>query len=89
MVCDNGYEGLPDVYSAFNQFDTERTKWFKKRAKARHERFNGMLKTWFAFEDRFRHGLAKQQLVFDAVVVMCQYGIEDKDPESTMELFAI
>ena len=43
VVCDNGYEGLPDIFSAYNQFDTEQVKWFKNRAKSRHESFNNLL----------------------------------------------
>lgn len=89
VVCDNGYEGLPHIYSAYNQFDTERSKEFKKRAKSRHERFNGMLKTWLAFDDRLRHGTANEDAIFEAVVTMCQYQIEDTDPESAMPIFDI
>lgn len=89
VICDNGYEGVPSMESAYNQFDTEAVKAFKKRAKARHESFNGRLKNFACMDTRFRHGIAKHQLCFDAVVVLTQYSIEDVNPESGEPLFDI
>ena len=99
VIADQGYNGLPEVYSTRNQFDTERVKAFKRRAKSRQEAFNSKLMVYQAVSDRFRHKVVpqphhrlqeeKQELCFDAVLVLCCYAIEDTDPESTEALFAI
>jgi len=90
VVVDNGYEGVPEFYSAYNQFDTDEVKEFKKRAKSRHETFNGHMKIFECLDARFRHpDLEKHQLCFDAVGVLCQYAIEDTDPSSANPLFDI
>lgn len=90
VVVDNGYDGLPDIYSAYNQFDSPAVRKFKKRAKSRQESFNRLLKHWEAFDARFRScNLEREDWVFDAVVTLCQYEISSTDPECAMPLFDI
>lgn len=99
VIVDKGYDGLPETYSCYNQFDTVRTREFKKRAKARQESFNWRLNIYDCVSDRFRHKVVaqesqrrqeeKQELCFDAVLVLVQYEIEDTNPESAEPLFTI
>ena len=64
-------------------------KKFKGRAKSRHESFNRLVKNYASIEDCYRHGREKHQWCFDAVVTICQYGIEDTNPDSTLALFDV
>jgi hypothetical protein len=88
VIADKAYDAEEDshILSTNNQFDAESVKEFKRRARARHETFNGIMKEWKCLDTRFRHGRNKHlgcpehQICFDAVLVMCQYLIEDTGP---------
>lgn len=80
IIVDNGYEGVPEMFSAFNQFDTEEMKEFKRRAKSRHESLNGRMAVYQCLAARFRHKSDKHGFCFDAVAVLTQYAIEDEGP---------
>ena len=82
LIADKVYatKDLEQTCSTWNQFDTEEMQEFKRRAKARHESINDRIKKYQAIKKVFRHGPAKAQLCFDAVLVMVQYAIEDKGP---------
>jgi len=82
LIADKMYatKDLERCCSTWNQFDTELMKEFKRRAKTRHESINDRIKTYGAMRQTFRHGPAKAQLCFDAVLAMAQYAIEDTGP---------
>lgn len=79
-IADNAYisDDVNHIISAYNQFDSKEVKEFKRRAKARHESFNARLKRFNCLDQRFHQpDRAKHQICFEAVVVLCQYAIED------------
>jgi hypothetical protein len=79
VIADQGYPDEPQC-SIRNPFDTPEVKLLKKRAKARHETFNGRLKFFSILEVRFRHGVRKHKAVFEAVCVLVQYELENGHP---------
>lgn len=79
VIADRGYRGEP-VCSIRNPRDTAGVKAFKRRARARHESFNGRIKWFNILDTRFRHGIAKHQAVFEAVCVITQYEMENGHP---------
>ena len=70
VIVDNGYEGLPDTFSNYNQFDTPEMKEFKRRAKSRQESVNSRMAVYNCLADRFRHKRAKHGICFRAVAVL-------------------
>ena len=84
IICDNGYVcfqyGDDKILSFPNTLDTAELKEFKQLACARQENFNKRLKDYRCLRDTFRHGAAKHQVCFDAVLVLVQYAIEDTTP---------
>jgi len=60
--------------------DSDEVKQFKKEARARHENFNKRLKDYKCLKNTFIHGIEKEQVCFNAVVVMVQHEIEDNGP---------
>lgn len=74
-VADNGYQNEVQI-STPNNLDDEATKIFKRRARARHEAVNGMLKRFDILNTRFRHSVQKHQDVFEAVCVLVQYKMD-------------
>lgn len=85
VIADKAYTNAEEehILSTYNQFDADAVKQFKKRVRARHESFNAIMKEWRCLDIRYRHGRNKtdgceeHQRCFDAVLVMCQYLIED------------
>jgi hypothetical protein len=67
-IADRAYRG-PQIVKR-SEFDSAVVKTFKKRARARHETFNGRIKSFNALDNRFRHGIAKQKSVFEATCVI-------------------
>ena len=63
-----------------NPQDTADVRRFKRRARARHETFNGRLKNFRVLAETFRHGHDKHKCVFEAVCVITQYEIENGHP---------
>ena len=80
IIGDNGYAGEPLIISTPNAHDPSVLRKFKSRARARHESFNGRLKTFKCLEERFRHSLKYHQRVFEATCVICQYQIVNGSP---------
>jgi hypothetical protein len=76
-VADNGYRGEKFVLSTSNRLDSKDVRDFKRRARARHESFNGRLKNFQCLEARFRHDIEKHKIAFEAVAVICQYQMEN------------
>lgn len=86
-ISDGGYRGFPDLVSTPNNgYDVPEVAKFKSRARLRHEKFNGMLKTFECLSERFRHGAnhadAKAKLCscIEASAVICQYKMEFGEP---------
>ena len=80
MIADGGYRGYPKYVSTPNPLDSEEVKLFKSRARMRHEKFNGTLKTFECLDSRFRHSKDRLQACFEAVVVIVQYMMETGEP---------
>jgi hypothetical protein len=80
VIADEGYVGEDQIISTRNPFDTPATKTLKKRAKARHETFNGRLKSFKILDERFRHGVPKHKAVFEACCVLVQYELQNGHP---------
>ena len=83
-IADLGYIGVKGGgVSTPNQQDTAEVKEFKRRARARHENFNGRIKIFGVLSQTFRHKtnrLDKHQTVFEAVCVIVQYQLENGSP---------
>jgi len=78
-IADSGYAGEPKL-SIQNPHDTSLVKNYKNRARARHESFNGRIKSFKILDERFRHGFAKHKAVFEAVCVIVQFDLENGHP---------
>jgi len=66
--------------SVRNRLDSPQVKDFKRRARARHENFNGRLKIFEVLANKFRHGFQKHKECFEAVCVITQYELEHGHP---------
>jgi hypothetical protein len=81
-IADEGYRGFSNEISTHNSLDTEEVREFKRRARQRHEIYNGMLKTYRVLSSAFRCKNnanenfsvdEKLQMCFEAVNVLVQY----------------
>jgi len=79
-IADGGYPGHPQLLSTPNNHDSKAVKKFKSRALKRHEKFNGMTKTFGCLSGRFRHSIDRFTHCFEAVCVICQYQLENGEP---------
>lgn len=79
LIGDNGYQGEV-IVSTPNEFDSFIVKTFKERARARHETFNKRIKEFKILDERFRHGVEKHKIVFEAICVIVQYDMENGRP---------
>lgn len=76
-IGDSGYKGEPDKIAVSREGDTVEVKKFKARMKARHETFNGRLKSFGILDQPFRHKFHLHGEVFIAVCVAVQYDLEN------------
>ena len=79
-IGDSGYKGEPSKVATKNHLDSEEVAKFKNRVRARHENFNGRIKFDKVLDERFRHGLDKHKVCFEAVCVLTQYELENGNP---------
>ena len=81
-IADAGYHAEEDfdVVSTPNNMDSDLVKKFKRRALKRHEKFNGLLKTFKCLDQRFRHSEERFAICFEACAVICQYALECDKP---------
>lgn len=79
-IGDSGYTGYPNLISFPNSEDSEKVKKFKSQALKRHEKFNGMIKTFDCISGHFRHSEKQFKNCFKAVCVICQYLLEMDQP---------
>lgn len=80
VIADNAYRKESNTVSAPNSQDADELRKFKSRARARHETLNGRLKFFKCLSERFRHGVEKHQVCFEAVCVIVQYQMENGSP---------
>jgi hypothetical protein len=76
VVADLGYRGESEFIATPNSHDTAEVRAFKSRILARHESFNGKVKQFKILRDRFRHGVEKHSMAFEAACVITQYRLE-------------
>lgn len=86
MIADQGYKA-ESTLATRNPLDRDVVKELKRRAKARHEVFNGLLKNFTILSTRFRTTqgseneiLEKHKTVFEGCSVLVIYEIEDNHP---------
>jgi hypothetical protein len=83
-LADRGYQtGKEDekgLLSLPNTMGSKELENFKSRGRLRHETFNGRLKFFSSLAVPFRHGYDKHKLVFEAVVVIVQYQMDNGSP---------
>jgi hypothetical protein len=83
-LADRGYKtNEPDegyLFTLPNEFDSKELNNFKSRGRLRHETFNARLKSFKCLSDTFRHGFDKHRFVFEAVVVIVQYQMDNGSP---------
>ena len=85
LVADGGCAGEPELLSTPNGHDNASVREFKSRALKRHEKFNGMLKSFRCLADEFCHTTNNEELqrfkcCFEAVAVICQCQLEKGRP---------
>jgi hypothetical protein len=85
VIADRGYRcaSKPELQAKIslpNEYDPKELNNFKSRARLRHETFNGRLKFFNVLSDTFRHGFDNHRFVFEAVVVIVQYQMENGSP---------
>lgn len=73
VIADQGYNGEPQLISTRNILDSQLIREFKSRARARHETFNGRLKTSSVLKNFFRQTLDKHGPIFEAICVIVQF----------------
>jgi hypothetical protein len=83
-VADRGYQSSrPEVEAKLslpNVYDPKDLNNFKSRSRLRQETFNGRLKFFNVLSETFRHGPEVHHLVFEAVVVIVQYQMDNGSP---------
>jgi len=80
VIADGGYATSRTderMLSLPNPLDSRQLKNFKSRSRLRLETFNGRLKKYEVLNQTFRHGIEKHRLAFEAVLVTCQYVMEN------------
>jgi hypothetical protein len=82
-LADRGYHSKEDdecFFSLPNGYDSKELNNFKSRGRLRHETFNGRLKNFWCLSDTFRHGFGNHKFVFEAVVTIVQYQMDNGSP---------
>jgi hypothetical protein len=69
VVADRMYKD--QVSSIRNPQDTAEVRKFKRRARSRHESFDGRLKNFKVLTEKFRNGHEKHKAFFETVCVLC------------------
>jgi SRSO17 transposase len=82
-IADEGYRGEEEYCSTRNPYDSNDVKYFKGRAKARHETVNSRLKAFGILAQPLRtnggsHGrLDRHKMAFEACLVIIQYELDN------------
>ena len=77
---DSGYAGDPEKVTLKYAQDSPTVRKFKRRALARHEKFNGRLKEFDCLSSTFHHNKGLHGRTFEAVAVINQYKMELGSP---------
>jgi len=80
VIADLGCRGEKLIIATPNSHDDPEVREFKSRALARHETFNGKIKLFRCLSHRFRHGIEKHKIAFEAACVIGVYMIENGSP---------
>jgi len=80
VVADLGYRGEKGIVAIPNSHDTWEVQEFKGRARARQESFNKKIKNYKVLTEKFRHGVEKHKMCFEACCVLGQYQLENGSP---------
>ena len=80
VIADLGYRGEKKIIAVPNSHDVAEVRDFKGRARARQESFNKKIKNCKVLSEKFRHGVEKHQMCFQACVVLAQYQLENGSP---------
>ena len=75
-----GYSKFKSKVSTRDKMDEKDVYEYKNRALARHEIFNGRVKTWRMMSDTWIHALDKHIIVLEAICVIEQYRMENGHP---------
>jgi hypothetical protein len=80
-LSDRGYRTTrvdeQGMFSYPDNMDSKALGNFKSRGRLRQETFNGRLKFFRSLSDTFRHGFDKHKFVFEAIVVIVQYQMDN------------
>ena len=79
-IADKAYRGEKKILSVPNSHDPPDLRKFKSRSRARQEALNARIKVFNVLNNRFRHGIEKHQIVFEAVCVIVQYQFDNGSP---------
>jgi len=80
FIGDKGYRAEEAIVSTHNALDDDDVRTLKKRAMARQESFNSRIKQFGCCSGRFRHKLHKFKSYVEAVIILCQYQMENGSP---------
>ena len=69
-----------ELFSIPNRYDSKELNNFKSRGRLRHETLNARLKFFNALGLPFRHGFNDHKFVFEAIVVIVQYQMDNGSP---------
>ena len=68
------------LFSIPNRYDSKELNNFKSHGRLRHETFNSRLKFFNALALPFQHGFNNQKFIFEAIVVIVQYQMDNGSP---------
>ena len=78
LIADDGYTqlSLHDFLSFCNEFDPNQVSYFKDRALARQEMFNGKTKNYRCLTNEFKHSHDLHRQVVESICVTLQYEMD-------------
>ena len=79
VIADMGYRGDIKVFTKLDAATPEKRQIIQ-RIRARHETINRRIKTWMILGGKYRHGLNKHGIIFQAVLVIEQLSMENGHP---------
>jgi DDE superfamily endonuclease len=79
-IGDSAFGGEPYKVAISHPGESEEVNKYKGTVKARHEVFNGRLKSFSILATEFRHNVKEHQAGFESVAVMVQYDMDTGHP---------
>jgi hypothetical protein len=81
VEADKGYRGYPEkIKCPANDANPAENRGMQGKARARHETFNGRLKTWGILSQVYRHNIMSHGDVFRACAVVTQLTVANGEP---------